>query len=171
MRKILRIFMHLLGLAAISTVAIEPSEVKAMSGIDEQVSKKAALAVAQLNERAKGKLDYSEASIQVIEELASEAAQYSSQLDSSTIESLTQLLGSYILEVAHRQYGGSYLWYEPQNAPLLAVGEPKFSVAIVPFEKVRGRISGDSADNLVFFYQGFSERVRSAKGDTVSLYK
>lgn len=139
--------------------------------MDKQVSENAALAVAQMNEQVGGKLDYSEASIQAVEDLASEAAQYSKGLDQGTIDSLTQLLGSYILEVAHRKYGGSYMWYEPQNAPLLVIGEPKYSVAIATFEKVRGRISGDSADNLVFFYQGFSERIRSAKPSEKVLYK
>jgi hypothetical protein len=47
---------------------------------------------------------------------------------------------------------------------------PQFHVAIITFDKVRGRLGGDKADNIQFFYQGFSERVRSAKPGTKALY-
>ena len=53
---------------------------------------------------------------------------------------------------------------------LLVVGEPKFHVAIMTFDKVRGRLGGDDADNIPFFYEGFAARIRSAKRGTKALY-
>jgi hypothetical protein len=41
---------------------------------------------------------------------------------------------------------------------------------MVTFDKVRGRLSGDLGDNIPFFYEGFSERVRNATPGTSALY-
>jgi hypothetical protein len=45
----------------------------------------------------------------------------------------------------------------------LVVGEPAFRVAIMTWDKVRGQLSGDPADNIPFFYTGFAERVRRGR--------
>jgi hypothetical protein len=37
-------------------------------------------------------------------------------------------------------------------------------------DKVRGRLSGDAADNIPFFYSGFAERVRRAEPGTNAQY-
>ncbi|WP_167629385.1 hypothetical protein [Aquipseudomonas alcaligenes] len=144
---------------------------EAYKDLETQVTEKASLAVAQMNDRAAGKLDYSEESLYAVEEMAAEAAQYKDQLDPATVDSLTQLLGSYILEVAHRKHGGSYVWLESENSPALVVGEPEYRLALSTFAKVHGRLSGDEADNLIFFYQGFSERLKSPSPGMSALYK
>ena len=80
---------------------------------------------------------------------------------------LAQDFGCYLLEVARRKYGGNYSWH-PCEQPVLVVGEPAFHVAIMSWDKLIGRLSGDRADDLVFFYQGFAERVQRAKpGDRI----
>lgn len=135
-----------------------------------QVAEKANLAVAQFQERAGGRLDYSEQSIEMVEEMLAEASQFTSQMTETDQKALVQLLGSYILEVARRKFGGSYKWHEGCDQPVLVVGEPEFSVAIITFDKALGRLSGDTADNVVFFFRGFVDRVRSAVAGTNTLY-
>ncbi|GAA5172938.1 hypothetical protein GCM10025770_39710 [Viridibacterium curvum] len=106
----------------------------------------------------------------MIEEILDEASQYKDQLSKKDQDALVELIGSYILEVAHRKHGGKYLWHEKENQPVLVIGEPKFHVAIITFNKVRGRMSGDKGDNIPFFYEGFAERVKSATPGTKALY-
>ena len=48
--------------------------------------------------------------------------------------------------------------------------EPAYHVAFMTWDKVRGRLGGDLADNLPFFYDGFAERARQAAPGTRALY-
>jgi len=128
------------------------------------------LAVKQFQERAGGNLDYSVLSLRTVEELLTEAAGYGDTLRSSTLETLTELFGCYILEVGYREHGGKFAWFEERKQPVLIVGKPAFHVAMITFDKVRGRLSGDREDNIPFFYQGFSERVRAAVPGVRALY-
>jgi len=141
-----------------------------MSDLQTQIKEKAELAVSQFQKRAGGRLDYSEGSLAMVEEMLDEAAQYTSQMDQEEIDGLVQLMGSYILEVAHKNHGGSFYWHEQKDQPVLVVGEPSYRVAIITFDKVRSRLNGDKADNIVFFYQGFADRVRKATKGTDALY-
>jgi hypothetical protein len=133
-----------------------------------QIQANAASAVEQLQARAGGKLDYSPASLAVVEEMLAEAAAQS--LSQASREALIELLGCYILEVGLREHGGKYAWFEDRKQPVLVVGEPTFHVAMITFDKVRSRLSGDVGDNIPFFYQGFADRVREAKPGTNALY-
>ena len=141
-----------------------------MSSLEEQVHEKAHLAVDQLQERAGGRLDYSEASLEAIEHILDEAAQYAAEMEQSNVDALVQLIGSYILTVAHKAHGGAFCWHEQQDQPALVVGEPQRHVAIMTFSKVKSRLGGDKADNIPFFYQGFSARAKSATPGTHALY-
>jgi hypothetical protein len=53
---------------------------------------------------------------------------------------------------------------------VLIVGEPLFHVAMITFDKVRGRLSGDASDNIPFFYDGFAERARKAEPGMRAFY-
>ena len=72
--------------------------------------------------------------------------------------------------VAHRKHGGKFLRHGQREEPVLVVGEPKFHVALMAFDKVRGRIAGVRGDNIRFFYEGFAARVKSAVPGTKVLY-
>ncbi|NGZ86391.1 hypothetical protein [Duganella aceris] len=136
-----------------------------------QVAEKANLAPAQFQERAGGRLDYSEQRIEMINEMLAEASLLTScQMTETDQKELVQLFGSYILEVARREFGGSYKWHEGRDQPVLVVEEPEFSVAIIIFDKAFGRLSGDTADNLAFFFRGFVDRVESAVPGANALY-
>jgi len=141
-----------------------------MSELEAQVREKANLAVAQFQDRAGGQLDFSSDSLVMVEEMLDEASQYIDQMPPADVTALVQLLGSYLLEVARTAHGGKFLWHQENDQPVLVVGEPSHHIAIMTFDKVRGRLNGDKADNIPFFYQGFDERVRSAKPGARVLY-
>jgi hypothetical protein len=138
--------------------------------LTEQVIRTAANAVEMSNRRGLGELDFSEASLSIVEQLVEEAAAYFEEMTPDQREILAQDFGCYILEVARREFGGQYAWSKRRDQPVLAVGEPKFRVALMTWDKVRGRLSGDPADNIRFLYTGFAERVRRAEPGTDVLY-
>ncbi|MBO9880710.1 hypothetical protein [Xanthomonas sp. D-109] len=141
-----------------------------MSELETQIREKADLAVEQFQDRAGGRLDYSIDSLLVVEEMLDEASEYVGQMPPTDIVALVQLLGSYFLNVAHTAHGGEFVWHQERDQPVLVVGEPNFHVALMAFTRVRGRLNGNKADNILFFYQGFDERVRSALPGTRVLY-
>ena len=135
-----------------------------------QIRANAESAVQEFQDRANGPLDYSSASLQHIEDLLADASDFRDEMSPERIDALVELFGCYVLEVAFRQHGGDFRWHEARKQPVLVVGEPSFHVAIATFDKVRGRLSGDAGDNLVFFYEGFSQRATSAPPGTNALY-
>jgi len=115
-------------------------------------------------------LDYSEASLAAVEEALGQAASWDDELSPEQLQNFARAFGCYILEVARRQFGGRYCWFEQRDAPVLVVGEPVFRVALLSWDLVRGRLSGDPAFNIPFVYAGFAERVRQAEPGVDALY-
>jgi hypothetical protein len=114
-------------------------------------------------------LDYSEASLAVVEEALAEAADWDDELKPEERQNFARSFGCYVLEVARRAFGGRYCWFERRDAPVLVVGEPVFRVALLTWDQVRGRLAGDRACNIPFLYAGFAERVRRAEPGTDAL--
>jgi hypothetical protein len=141
-----------------------------MKELAQQVVDKAERAVDQLRDRSHDTLDYSESSLAVVEEMLAEATEFVEETPAEQIEALVKMLGSYVLEVGRREFGGTYYWHEGRDQTVLVVGEPDYKIAILAFDKVRGRLSGDEEDNIPFFYQGFAERARSAEPGADVLY-
>jgi hypothetical protein len=141
-----------------------------MDDLVQQVVEKAERACAQLKERSDDSMDYTEASLSIVEDMLMEASQYVSEMDDGQVGALVQLLGSYVLEVGRREFGGTYLWHDKRQQPVLVVGEPSCKIAILTFDKVRGRLSGDTADNIPFFYAGFATCARRAEPGIDILY-
>jgi hypothetical protein len=141
-----------------------------MDELDLQVADKAARAVDQLRNRSGDSLDYSELSLSMVEDILAEASDFIDQMPEDQIDALVHMLGSYILEVGRREFGGKYYWHDERDQPVLVVGEPDCKIALLAFDKVRGRLSGDEGDNIPFFYQGFAECVRNAETGRDVLY-
>lgn len=141
-----------------------------MDDFAEQVARTAENVVEMRQSRNGHALDYSEASLSVIEEMIEETVGFLEEMTVEQQEILVQDFGCYILEVARREFGGRYAWFGQREQPVLIVGEPGFRVALITWDKVRGRLSGDPADNIPFFYSGFAERVRKAEPGTDALY-
>lgn len=155
-------------ICSILTFSLGARMAHAQQSLADQVKAKAELAVKQFQAPAGGNLNYTEASLKSIESLLNEASQYHQKMNEKDRNALVELMGCYVLQVAHVEFSGKYAWY--QDLPLLVVGEPVFHVALFPFGKVRGRLSGDKGDNIPFFYQGFAQRARARKAGTHALY-
>jgi hypothetical protein len=117
-----------------------------------------------------GTLDYTEASLSIVENTLAEAADFTDAMSEEQLTTLAQDFGCYILEVGRREFGGRYCWYNHRDQPVLVVGEPTFRVAMITWDKVRSRLSGDKSDNIPFFYAGFADRARRAKPGDDALY-
>ncbi|MEM1369672.1 MAG: hypothetical protein AAGG02_16990 [Cyanobacteria bacterium P01_H01_bin.15] len=141
-----------------------------MDDLTKQVADKASRAVAQLKDRSNNSLDYSEASLTVVEEILAEASEYIDQMPNNQIDVLVHILGCYVLEVGRQEFGGKYYWHDGYDQPVLVVGEPDHKIAMLTFDKIRGRLSGDKADNIPFFYDGFAARSRQAEPGADVLY-
>jgi len=131
-----------------------------MSTVLDDVVSAAKRAVTTFHERSNGGMDFSEHSLSIVEEMLAEASDYVGEMPPSQVSGLVQLLGCYVLEVARAAYGGEYAWIDEARGPVLVVGEPDTHIAISTWAKVRGRLSGDPADNIPFFYQGFADIAR-----------
>jgi hypothetical protein len=130
----------------------------AMNAIQEEVTTTAERAVASLQARAGGRLDYAVASLAAVDEMLVEVSAYVADLDEAVVTGLVQQLGCYVLEVARRAYGGTYYWHDEGEQPILVVGEPEAHVALMTWSKVVGRLTGDAGDDIVFFFDGFAAK-------------
>ena len=57
--------------------------------------------------------------------------------DQEIIDNILSMAGSYVFEVARKNYGGKYFWRKDDNQPELVAGLPDFSVRIICLEKVK----------------------------------
>ncbi len=139
-----------------------------MNAIHEEVATAAERAVTSLQARAGGRLDYSVASLQAVDEMLVEVSAYVAELDEAVVTGLVQQLGCYVLEVGRREYGGEYYWHEEGEQPILVVGEPAAHVALLAWSRVVGRLTGDEGDDIVFFFDGFAAKAAQPEpGDNV----
>jgi hypothetical protein len=79
-----------------------------MNNLVEQVTRTAAKVVEMSNTRDGQSLDYSEASVSVIEDMIKEASAFVGEMTPEQRDILVQDFGCYILEVARREFGGRY---------------------------------------------------------------
>lgn len=139
-----------------------------MEKLATDIARAAEKAVELYEGRYGDKLDYSEASLALVDRLLAEATSWVSDLTHFQFNELVENISAYILEVGRREFGGRYMWHEGQDQPVLVVGEPDCRIGVLTREKVRGRLGGDDGDQIPFFYAGFAERARDAKfGDDV----
>lgn len=102
-------------------------------------------------------LDYTEKSISVIELILSEMSEKSLMLSEEQVTMMTQEYGCYILFTAYKLYGGEFFWNNQHEQPMLIVGEPAAVIALLTWNKVKGRLVGDKADHIGYFFDEFSK--------------
>jgi hypothetical protein len=120
--------------------------------------------ISSFNEQLDDRLDYSESSLAILDnEILSLFSENKDDMDSGMLEDIIAQAGSYIFEVARRNYGGKYYWYDQLNQPILVTGQPEFEISILAFEKVKQRIANGTEDNIPFFFAGYSERVKKGE--------
>lgn len=130
-----------------------------MADFSAHLAEKAERAVSLSKARGGAILDYSEGSLETVEEMLAEMSRV--ELAEEQIGALAEDFGSYILEVARRCRGGEYRWLIDRQEPVLVWGMPTYEVGVVGWRKALGRLRGDAADNIPFFYAGFKERVEN----------
>ena len=141
-----------------------------MNTVHEEVAAAADRAVASLQARAGGRLDFSVDSLKAVDEMLEEASAYVADLDEAVVTGLVQQVGCYVLEVGRRAFGGQYFWHEEGAQPILVVGEPEAHVALMTWSKVVGRLTGDVGDDIVFFFHGFAEKAARPEPGANVLY-
>lgn len=120
--------------------------------------------VTTFNKPLNNQLDYSVESLQIVDEdILKHVYENQQDLDENMKDDIIRQAGSYIFEVARRNFGGKYYWYDPLNQPILVTGQPIFEISILAFEKVKQRIENGDEDNIPFFFKGYTQRVKAAK--------
>ena len=141
-----------------------------MNAILEEVTAAAERAVASLQARAGGRLDFSIASLAAVDEMLVEVSGYVADLDEAVVTGLVQQLGCYVLEVGRKAFGGEYFWHDEGEQPILVVGEPAAHVALMTWSKVVGRLTGDVEDNIPFFFNGFAAKAATPEPGSSVLF-
>jgi hypothetical protein len=108
-------------------------------------------------------LDFSINSLNIVDDILEEVSDYKDEMSEGQLDSIVHTIGSYVFEVARRNFGGKYFWYEHLKQPILVTGQPNFEISLLVIEKVKGRIQNGSEDNIPFFFQGYVERIKNAK--------
>ncbi|ADV47503.1 hypothetical protein Celal_0150 [Cellulophaga algicola DSM 14237] len=124
------------------------------------------LCVSQNSNRFAG-LDYSVKSLEQVDNLLEEAIDFYDEMDEKQKQSLINSVGAYVFEVARKNFGGRYFWYDHLNQPILVTGQPEFEVSILAFEKVKGRLENGKEDNIPFYFAGYVERVHLKKSGMI----
>jgi len=151
----------------------ENSQPKPDSVLDEftkQMSDSAQSCIEHFKGKYGNRLDFSVKSLELIDNILDEASDFYEEMKETQKKWLISSVGSYIFEVARRNYGGRYYWYDQGNQPIFVTGQPRFEISIIVFDKVRGRLENGIVDNIPFFFKGYSERVENAKnGDSATI--
>ena len=155
----------------------KPEESKKAEAINEpldeftqQMKYTAESCINHFKERYGNSLDYSEKSLHIIDEILEEAADFYPEMAEDEQKWIVQSVGSYIFEVARTNYGGKYFWFDQREQPIFVTGQPEFNISIVVFDKVIGRLTNGKEDNIPYFFEGYSERVKKAKpGDNATI--
>lgn len=131
-----------------------------MATIDQLIEQNAIQASTDFQWATQVPLDFTEASLQGVEEVLDAA--HKGRVNEATRNSMINLLGSYVLHTAKTLNGGAYQMFEERPQPLLVCGLPNYSVGFLAMEKVAGRINGDEGDNIPFFYGGLVRAIERA---------
>lgn len=115
------------------------------------------------NFRDKGNFDYSIESLGVVDDLLEELSDYA--MNEDDLYNIASMVGCYVFETARKNYGGEYQWHQTSEQPVLVAGLPDFSVAIMAWEKVKGRVNNGKEDNIPFYIDGYREHIERGKNE------
>ena len=158
-----------------SVAAVEPpgpasnpvNEYADPDAVETDIRRKADQFAAHYGPFASVTLDFSRESLGDLDAMLAEAAPAMAAAPQDDAAYFQDAAASYLLEVARREFGGVYHHYVTRDAPLLVVGLPDFFAAMLAHDKVAGRLTGDEADNIPFFYDGL---VRAVERQTSAIY-
>jgi len=58
------------------------------------------------------------------------------------------MVGSYIFEVARKNFSGQYYWNYEKEQPVLVTGKPSYSISLCAFYKVKARLENGQEDDV-----------------------
>jgi len=141
----------------------------AAADYQDQARRLADLAVEAARQRPNSALNFTPDSLRVVDDMLAEAAAHTPPLTDERRRQVVQAFGCYVLEVARREFGGTYLWPEEDKGPMLVVGDLDFEITLVTWPRIAQRLDGNPTASLTAFYQQFADRTRAAKpGDKVA---
>ena len=105
--------------------------------------------------------DFSCESLLSVNELIEEVMDY--DVDEDTQYNIMTMAGSYVFEVAKRNFGGKYYWLQSEQQPILIAGEPDFTVSIKAWDKVKKYMENGSEDDLKYYIEGYKEYIEKGK--------
>ncbi|MBI0060536.1 MULTISPECIES: hypothetical protein [Gilliamella] len=115
-------------------------------------------------------LDYSEKSITVVEMIIGEMADKSFGLPEEQLNMISQEYGCYLLLTAHKLYGGQFFWNQEFEQPMLICCEPDATIALLTWNKVKGRLLGDKTDHIAYFLDEFGKATFQPEKGTQRVY-
>lgn len=110
-----------------------------------------------------GASDFTVNSLNALDELLEQFHENQNDIDEEMKSDVIAQAGSYVFEVARRNYGGKYFWHDKMNQPILVTGQPNFEISIIAFDKVKMRIENGREDQIPFYFKGYEERVKKGK--------
>ena len=110
-----------------------------------------------------GKLDYSEASLALVDDVLDDFHRQGEPLPSE----LHFLASAYVFEVARREFGGRYLRFDEENPFVLEIADGQTRVGVCVMGKVRGRVVNGPEDSIPFFYAGIAPLVAAGASATL----
>jgi len=126
---------------------ISSNKQESQDDFTKDVTKSADFFVNRSKDRFNG-LNFSVKSLEVVDKVLTEASDFYGEMNDQQKQNLISTTGSYIFEVARRNFGGNYFWYNQLNQPILVTGQPNFEASILAFDKVKGRLENGSEDNI-----------------------
>ncbi|UII77582.1 hypothetical protein LV716_07385 [Flagellimonas sp. HMM57] len=146
--------------------ALKDSNSEQLDDYTKEMIKSADFFVSSSTDRFPG-LDYSVKSLELVEDALEEASDFFHEIDEEQKANLINTVGSYIFEVARKNFGGKYFWYDKLSQPILVTGQPEFEVSILAFEKVKGRLENGKEDNIPFYFAGYVDRVNNKQSGMI----
>lgn len=137
-----------------------------LNDFTKDMAKSADLFVHRSSERYKG-LDFSVKSLEIVDNALDEASDFYDEMSEEQRQNLIRSVGSYIFEVARRNYGGKYFWYDRLHQPIFVTGQPDFEVSILAYDKVKGRLENGKEDNIPFYFAGYTQRVQNKQSGMI----
>lgn len=120
----------------------------------ERVAEAAALFTAAAVEHAH-ELDFSQASLEAVDDILQRAHEGSLHLDAA------QAMGAaaYIYEVARQNYGGQYEVCDNDDPVVLVTGSPHFEVCLCAMSRVERRLRAGADASIPAFFDAYVQRV------------
>lgn len=132
------------------------------AGLDKALGALAASFLQKYAPRYPG-LDYSIGSLDVLELLLQDASGFYSEMTPAQQQKITEGSGAYLFEVARKNVGGTYYWYQKLDQPVLITGQPDFETGILAYHQVRNRLKNGPEESIPAYFNGYLENVKQSR--------